>query len=218
MSMSDASTAQCDKSKTTRGESKTTGEKSKTKGSRSKTKGSRSKTKGNESTTKGSEDVDFFRCPVQAEQSQGVIRVGRSRISTTVQETSIDGFTVLVEHHLASKLKVGRPWILEHEETRVEVHPQWFFNAPEGRAQIGLRRLRDLTRPMKERRSLLTRYGGGRYDDPSVSAAVYGGFVLFLFSLLALPGLGDRLGTATRIQNGFRWVVEGIDESIRPYL
>ena len=167
---------------------------------------------------KSEQEEEFFRCPVQSENSKAVIRVGRRKSQASVQETSIDGFTVLVSPRDASKLSVGRPWVLEHEGTRTEVHPQWFFNAPDGHVQMGLRRLRDLTTPPPIRSSLLTRLGGKRYDDPSYAAAAFGGFVLLLFSLMALPGLGDRLGTSDRIQDAFRWVIQGVDQSLDSYL
>lgn len=159
-----------------------------------------------------------FRCPVQSDQSQAVIRVGRRRARATLQETSIDGFTVLVAPRDAWKLKVGRPWVLEYEGARIEIHPQWFFNAPDGHVQMGMRRLRDLTRPERIHRSWLTRFGGRRYESPSYSAAAYGGFVLVLFMLLALPGLGDHLGTSDRIQGAFRWFVQECDQAFSKYL
>lgn len=165
-----------------------------------------------------SQDEAFFRCPVQAENSTAIIRVGRRKARATVQETSIDGFTVLVAPRDASKLKVGRPWLLEHGGARFEIHPQWFFNAPDGHVQMGLRRLRDVTPPEPIRNSLLSRIAGRKYDDPSYSAVAFGGFVLFLFSLLALPGLGDSLGTSKRIQETFRWVIHGLDDSVGRYL
>ena len=168
--------------------------------------------------TSDSQEDGFFRCPVQAENSSAVIRVGRRKIYATIQETSIDGFTALVSPRDASKLKVGRPWLLEHNVARIEVHPQWFFNAPDGHVQMGLRRLRDLTPPEPIRNSLLVRLGGRKYHDPSNSAIAFGGFVLVLFALMALPGLGDQLGTSTRIQETFRWVIEGLDQSIGQYL
>jgi hypothetical protein len=168
--------------------------------------------------TNDSQEESFFRCPVQAEKSQGIIRVGRRKARATIQETSIDGFTVLVSPRDASKLKVGRPWVLEHDDTRIEVHPQWIFNAPDGHIQMGLRRLRDLTPPEPIQNSLLARFGGTKFDDPSYSSLAFGGFVLFLFSLMALPGLGDQLGTSTRIQDTLRWVINGLDQSFGQYL
>lgn len=165
-----------------------------------------------------SQDPSFYRCRVQSDNSRAVLRAGWRKIEATLQETSIDGYTVLVSEQAARKLRVGRPWLLEHEGARIEVHPQWVFNSPDGQVQLGLRRLRDLTPPEPIRKSVLARVGGRRCEDPSVSAAAFGGFVLFLFCLMALPGLGDRLGTADRIQAAFHWVIDGIDESLGGYL
>jgi hypothetical protein len=148
----------------------------------------------------------FFRCPVSEDRSSATIRIGRRGVTASVQETSIDGFTVLVSPSFASRLKVGRPWVLEHDGTRVEVHPQWMFNGPDGHVQLGLRRLRDLTTPPPLGRSMAkarTRI----HSDSNYSAVAFGGFVLALFALMALPGLGDRLGTSDRIQNAFKWIV-----------
>ncbi len=164
------------------------------------------------------QEAGFFRCPVQADQSKAVIRVGRRKAVATIQETSIDGFTVLVPPQYGGVLKVGRPWLLEYQGARIEVHPQWFFNSPDGRVQMGLRRMRDLTPPEPIRRSLLLRYAGRRYEDPSYSAAVFGGFVLTLFSLMALPGLGDSLGTANRIQSAVKWLLDGLNQSFNHFM
>lgn len=160
------------------------------------------------------EEEVYFRCPIPSDQAKAVLVVGRRSIPILVQEASIDAFTVLVAPRYSSKLKVGRPWTLEYDGTRTEIHPQWIFNSPDGQVQLGLRRLRDLTRPPSVRRSFLTRVGGRRYEDPSFSAAAYGGFVLCLFALMSLPGLGDQLGTAPRIENTIRWIIKGIDQAI----
>lgn len=164
------------------------------------------------------QDTGFFRCPVQADQSKAVIRVGRRKAIATVQETSIDGFTVLVPPKYSGVLKVGRVWLLDYQGARIEVHPQWFFSSPDGRVQMGLRRMRDLTPPEPIRRSLLLRYAGRRYEDPSYSAAVFGGFVLALFSLMALPGLGESLGTANRIQTAVMWLIKGLNQSLGHFM
>ncbi len=156
----------------------------------------------------------FYRCPVQSQQGNALVRVGRRKAKATIQETSIDGFTVLVGPKDAAKLKVGRPWVLDFDGTQHEVHPQWFFNAPDGHVQMGLRRLRDLTKPEPIRNSWLARIGGKRYEDPSSAAVVFGGFVLFLFALMATPGLGDRLGTADRIQETLTSVFEVAEDTL----
>jgi len=170
------------------------------------------------STTAESSPSGFFRCRVEPIRGDATICVGRKKIPATVQETAIDGFTILVAPKHASSLKVGKPWTLEHDETRIEVHPLWFFNTPDGQVQLGLRRLNDITKPEDDRNSLLIRFGGSRFRDPNCSAAAYGGIVLTLICLLALPGWGDHMGTSDRIQDGFKWLVDGLDDTFGKYL
>jgi hypothetical protein len=47
-----------------------------------------------------------------------------------------------------------------------------------------------------------------------VSAVIFGGFVLFLFCLMALPGIGDRLGTSDRIQDSIQWLIGKADRVV----
>ncbi|MDA8743493.1 hypothetical protein N9N28_02565 [Rubripirellula amarantea] len=156
--------------------------------------------------TDGMIEHDFFRCALDEAHSRGRITVGRKTATVQVQDTSIDGFTVLISKKEAGKLKVGQSWILEHDGTRFEVNAQWFFNAPDGTVQVGLRRLRDLTPPPKlQCASLWGRLGGG-VSQSATSAAGFGGFVMVLFCAMALPGLGEQLGTAARIQGAVRWL------------
>ena len=75
-----------------------------------------------------------------------VIFLSPARSSNRFQERSIDGFTVLVPPKAARHLKVGGPWKLTYDGSEIEVHPQWFFNSPEGQVQMGLRQVRDLTK------------------------------------------------------------------------
>lgn len=162
--------------------------------------------------------AEFFRCPVSSDCSQAKIRIGHRRFGVSVQETSIDGYTVLVGPKESKRLQVGKMWLLEYQDAIVEVHPQWFFNSPGGEIQVGLRRLRDLTPPAPVRRSLLVRIGGLKYANPNVSAAMYGGFVLVLFSVMALPGFGDQIGTAPRIQEVVKWIVGGVNDTLKNVL
>ena len=160
----------------------------------------------------------FFRCPVQAESGDATLRIGFRKIPVQVRETSIDGFTIQVGPGASRRFKARRRWVLEYDGARLEVIAEWKSTTPEGNLQIGLHRLNDLTRPKPIKTSLLARYGGKRCEDPSFSAAIFGGFVLVLFSMMAMPGLGDSLGTAPRIQGILEWIVRGLDQSIGPYL
>jgi len=159
------------------------------------------------------QDANFHRFRIQDDQARAKLRCGWRTCMAQLQETSIDGFTVLVDRRKVARLTPGKNWVLEHDGAKIEVHAQWYFDSPSGQVQIALRRLRDLTEPDPIRSSLLGSLFGRRYEDPNFSAAAFGGFVLFLFCLMALPGLGDQLGTADRIENAFYWILNGIDRS-----
>lgn len=158
--------------------------------------------------------ASFFRCPVQADQSRGTIRIGRRRIEASVQEASIEGFTVLVEPKYAKRLSVGIPWILQYNGAKLEIQAQWFFHAPDGQVQIGLRRLRDLTEP-EHVRSWWVLSGARRgMEDAGHSTVAFAGFVLVVCVSLALPGIGDKLGTADHINDTFRWILEVVSNRV----
>ena len=162
-----------------------------------------------------SEKSSFFRCPVQAACSQALVRIGIRSFKVSVQERSIDGYTVLVPSKYARRLKVGRRWTMHYDGAQVEVHPQWFFSAPDGQVQIGLRLVRDITKMKIVQKSLWSRLLPSFDLERTASSGVaLGGFVLVLFCSLALPGLGDKLGTSKRIENSVRWIVDGADSTL----
>ena len=167
----------------------------------------------------GSQSSQFYRCPVQSGNSHAVIKIGMRKIKANVQERSIDGFTVLVSPKYSRHLKVGGPWTMNYDDSQVEVHPQWFFNSPDGQVQMGLRQVRDVTEFKPVEASLWSRLKPRqRFENSASSAVAFGGFVLFLFCALALPGLGDKLGTSNRIERSVRWVVNSADNTIDAWL
>ncbi|MGB1708603.1 MAG: hypothetical protein ACPHF4_12305, partial [Rubripirellula sp.] len=65
------------------------------------------------------QDPNFYRCPVHEDHAEAVLCSRRRRLRVLVQETSIDGFTVLVRPQDADRLAIGRPWVLEYGGARV---------------------------------------------------------------------------------------------------
>jgi hypothetical protein len=148
----------------------------------------------------------FFRCPVPRERAEATLRISALKIPVELQESSIDGFAVLVQQKYASKLRLGPRWILQSTCDRTEVNPQWIYCAPDGRVQIGLRRLRDLTDLPKPR--WFPRFSLARPRDFDHSL-VFAAIVLLSGLALALPGLGDVLGTAPWIEQTAREFLGG---------
>jgi len=79
---------------------------------------------------------------------------------------------------------------------------------------MGLRRLRDLTKPVDPRPALskgrsVNSYGSG------FSGVFFSGILLLVFLVLAMPGLGDALGTAPRIEEAVKWLYSGFSDLLR---
>ncbi|WP_372721876.1 hypothetical protein [Novipirellula sp.] len=162
-------------------------------------------------------ESSFFRCPIQESDGKAVIRIGRRRIPVVVQETSIDGFTLTVAAKHASQIQISGPWELEYADARTEVHPQWIFNAPDGNAQLAVRRLRDLTKPDPIRSTWWPTLRRNRYKQSDNSSLAFGGFVLAFIAMLGLPGIGEKLGSAHYIQAAITWVYKGIHTEIKEW-
>jgi hypothetical protein len=154
----------------------------------------------------------FFRCPVQAEDSKAMIIIRRTKIPAVVQDKSIDGFSVLVSPKHVDKLKVGPQWVLKSKGEVTEVWAQWMFHSPDGHAQLGLRRLRDVT-PQNHGSWFPTIFSYRKHTtNPELLLAAT---VLTGFLALSLPGVGDQLGTSGKIQTGLQIFCEVVRDSVR---
>ena len=115
-------------------------------------------------------------------------------------EASIGGFTVSVKKRFQRKLKKAKRIIVNYDSAKYEVAVDNISTAEKGMVRVGFRCLKDLTKPTPIKNSFLA-----RIFEPSMTAqnvaVAYGGFVLVLFCVLAMPGLGDKLGTAPRIES-----------------
>ncbi len=159
----------------------------------------------------------FYRCPVQRGCGQASLRVGTRQIPVTFEEQSIDGFTITVEASKRGRLRFAKMWVLCSEHDVVEVHPEWMFHAPNQSVQLGLRRLKDLSTESKaSRRWQFWRSGwNARKNDHHGHEIAFAGILFLLLAILSLPGLGDALGTAPRIQAAAAEVGQLVGRTLR---
>jgi hypothetical protein len=157
------------------------------------------------------QDGGFFRCPVQPEDSEATICIRRRKIPAKMQDRSIDGFSVLVEAKHVGKLRVGSQWVLKSGGEVTEVLAQWMFHSPDGRVQLGLRRLRDLTPQPKESWVPALFSYRKQSTNPGVLLA---GLTMAIFLAFSLPGIGDRLGTSGRIQSGLKALCDVVGDGV----
>ena len=159
-----------------------------------------------------SQPSGFYRCAVPDELSRGELRIGWKKASASVQETSIDGFTILVPAKSRRMLESRSKWILEFQNALFQVTPSWYCETEDGRVQIGLTNEKDLTKPERIRRSSNSWLSRFVDLEAGFTSPLFGGLLLAAFLVLALPGVGDQLGTAPLIESGFKWLLTSVDE------
>jgi hypothetical protein len=54
-------------------------------------------------------------------------------------------------------------------------------------------------------------------DSGIDSGTVYAAFVLMLFCVMALPGIGDKLGTAHRIESALQLVGKNLNDAVQSF-
>ena len=160
-------------------------------------------------------ETRFYRCAVHEDNAEAVLCNRRRRLDARVQEISIDGFTVLLRRQDAERLTAGRPWRLEYSGATVEVDGEWFRDSPDGNVQIGLRRLRDLTKLDSTSGSVLSRRRPTSVRESGHSGLIFSGLLLTVFLILAMPGVGDALGTAPRIESAILSIWSALGNLIR---
>jgi hypothetical protein len=79
------------------------------------------------------------------EAAQATLVIAGKTLPVTVPEQTQYGFTAIGTAQAAAGLRLGARWVLKHEGKRFEVYPQWIHCAADGRVQIGLRRMQELS-------------------------------------------------------------------------
>jgi len=155
-----------------------------------------------------------YRCKV-VENTKATLQVGRSLLKVEVRETFGSGFTLGVAPKLAKRIKSGRRYQLRYDDRRIEVHARGYVESQKGEFRL----LVDIIHEYepKERWAFRLPFTKGRrimtHDLGISSGAAYGGFVLILFCALSLPGIGDKLGTATRIEAALKLMGRNLVET-----
>jgi hypothetical protein len=150
------------------------------------------------------------------ENTQAALASGTRVWPVHVRETFGRGFTVGLPAKLAKKIKTGQRYELRYDERRIEVRAE-VFAPPEGdESRLILATIRE-HEPTERWAFRLPFTKGTRvisYESSGTSAVAYGGFVLVLFCVLSLPGLGDRLGTAPRIEAAVKLISRNVADVV----
>jgi len=155
-----------------------------------------------------------FRCRVDGD-GRAVLKAGGRNVPVNVRETFGAGFTLAMKPKFAKRLRCGDRYELRYENRRIEVVARSFSAPIDGESRLNVGTVREYE--PKERWAFRLPFCRGRrismhYSD--THAAAYGGFVLVLFCVMALPGIGEALGTAPRIQSAIRMLQRNFVEVV----
>lgn len=148
--------------------------------------------------THGEASKSAFRCAVVPENSAGLLTIGWSRHNIRVIDTSREAFTLDVKPQTFRRLKEGSRATLLFNDELWEVECTAVFQVMNGQFSVTMARVRDLTRIRNPHATLMSILPmPNPTADPVLPLAL---LVSFLFACVALPGMGDRLGTAPKIR------------------
>lgn len=143
-----------------------------------------------------------YRCKVVGD-CPATLYDGHKAFRGYVREKSGNGFTIGIDPKYAKKVKSGKSYELRYEDRRVQVMAETFAETVQGEARLQLGTIREFE--PRERWAFRLPFTKGtrviKHDSFITSGAAYGGFVLVLFCVMSLPGIGEQLGTAPRIES-----------------
>ncbi|KAA5543679.1 hypothetical protein FYK55_10785 [Roseiconus nitratireducens] len=156
-----------------------------------------------------------FRCRVLG-PSRAILRAGGRPLNVDVRETSGTGFTLGMPRRVAKKLREGKQYELSFDDRRMEVIAEQFLEPVDGEHRLEV--TTHFEYEPKERWAFRLPFTRGRriatHDSSTNKTIAYGGFVLVLFCTMALPGIGEDLGTAPRIHKAIKIVGKNLAEVV----
>ncbi|MDM4016644.1 hypothetical protein [Roseiconus lacunae] len=142
-----------------------------------------------------------YRCKVVGDAA-ATLHVGARKLNVQVRETCGGGFTLGLDPKQVKKIRLGARYEMHYDDRRLLVAPEVFTQAVQGEPRLRVLTVREYE--PKKRWAFRLPFSKGqrivKHEGTIGSTAAYGGFVLVLFCVMALPGVGDKLGTAPRIE------------------
>ena len=139
-----------------------------------------------------------FRCCVVPEQSAGCLRLGWRNHDVRVIDTSREAFTLQVSAAVFRRMREGTQAVLRTNGEVWDVQCTAVFRMIYDRYHVTMARVNDRTTVRGPKTSLWSILPKPNVtSDPVLPLAL---LVSFLLACIALPGMGDRLGTAPKIR------------------
>ena len=156
-------------------------------------------------------EAETYRCKVLGDSAASLL-VGRKILKVQVREKSGNGFTIGINPKMAKKIKSGSRYQLRYDDRRIDIIAETFVETVQGEARLQVGTIRE--HEPKERWAFRFPFMRGsrvlNQESGLNSSAAYGGFVLVLFCVMSLPGVGEQLGTAPRIESALELMGENV--------
>lgn len=139
-----------------------------------------------------------FRCTLIPEHSAGALRLGCRWQDVCVIDTSRDAFTLEVGAATFRRIREGTRAVLRHNGETWDVQCTALFQMVDERYHVTMARIRERTGvrgPKSSLWSLLPTINTSA--DPVLPLAL---LISFIIACIALPGMGDSLGTAPKVR------------------
>lgn len=159
-----------------------------------------------------------YRCKVVGDNT-ATLFIGHKALKVFVRETSGNGFTLGIDPKITKRISAGKRYELRYDDRRIEVIAETFTETVQGEARLRVGTIHEFE-PVKRWAFRLPFSRGSRvvsHESCINSGAVYGGFVLVIFCVMSLPGIGDKLGTAPRIESALQMMGKNVGDVVRTF-
>lgn len=156
-----------------------------------------------------------YRCSIPPENSSARLKIGSRRYMVSVLDTSREGYSLKVPTKVAKRIPESNLFQIEFAGETWEVSKMGSYTESPNYSHVGVRRFREITK-------LKAEVGGFNWwflpkaaldKDPVMLAGLVGAFLL---ACICLPGVGDHLGTAPRINRAVKSAWSSFEKSVLP--
>ena len=155
-----------------------------------------------------------YKCAIAIENSAAELRIGAKSYAVVVLDASREGYTVRVPNAIINRIrsKTSCRFLFAGELSEVVVESE--FADSSDFTNIGLRRIRDLTK-FKVPSGFQFSFGSmfSLQQDPTL---LLGLMIAFLLACFCLPGIGDQIGTAPKVSRAVKGVWTKVEKSVIP--
>lgn len=152
-----------------------------------------------------------FRCSIAPEDGAARLKINGKVVPCVVINTSSEGFGIRVPKKIGQRLTVKASIQLWFRNEKWQVVKAWEFQDHSQVMTVGLTRVREVTKikaPSAWGAALIPRFSSD--NDASFLIALV---VALMLTCICLPGVGDNLGTASKVRQGVNTMVKYVQDT-----